>query len=112
MTRRRRGCGLSGASRRCRWTVAQSFQIVFAAKKIHTDSPVPSPDVVESEPADRFRVVTLEALVRMKLAAFRDRDRTHLRDLIEVGLVDAEWLDRLPSELQPRMRTLLETPGG
>jgi hypothetical protein len=38
-----------------------------------------------------FRLLSLEALVRMKLTAFRDKDRTHLRDLIEVGLVDAGW---------------------
>ncbi len=97
--------GLGGSAR-------DAVHIVFAAEKVHADSPVPSPDVAESEPADRFRVVTLEALVRMKLAAFRDKDRTHLRDLIEVGLVDEEWLVRLPPELRPRLELLLETPEG
>ena len=27
----------------------------------------------------------------MKLTSFRDKDRTHLRDLISVGLVDESW---------------------
>lgn len=31
----------------------------------------------------------LEALVRMKLTYFRDKDRVHLRDMLRVGLIDA-----------------------
>ena len=65
-----------------------AVHVVFASEKVRSDSPTPSPDVTESEPADQFRLVSLAALVRMKLAAFRDKDRTHLRDLIEVGLLD------------------------
>jgi hypothetical protein len=56
--------------------------------------------------------MTQEALVRMKLTSFRDKDRTHLRDLIEVGLVDASWVSRLPSELGARLRHLLDNPEG
>src|SRR5437667_12862301 len=44
-----------------------------------------------------------EAAVRMKLTSFRDKDRTHLRDLIEVGLIDQSWLARIPLGLQPRL---------
>ena len=69
-----------------------------------------SPDVTDSEPADRFRVVTLDALVRLKLAAFRDKDRTHLRDLLEVGLLDATFLDRLEPALRERLNVLLTHP--
>jgi len=50
--------------------------------------------------------------VRIKLTAFRDKDRTHLCDLIEIGLVDADWLPRLPAILAERLRLLLETPEG
>jgi hypothetical protein len=50
--------------------------------------------------------------VRMKLTAFRDKDRTHLRDLIDVGLVDVTWIERLPSELGARLQILLDTPEG
>ncbi len=57
-----------------------------------------------------FRVLTLEALVRIKLTAFRDKDRVHLRDLIDVGLVDATWLESVPAELRERLRGLLENP--
>ena len=53
-----------------------------------------------------------EALVQMKLTAFRDKDRTHLRDLIDIGLVDRGWCARLPRELSARLQTLLDNPEG
>jgi len=48
----------------------------------------------------------------MKLTAFRDKDRTHLRDMIDVGLIDAATLDRLPAALRPRLAELLANPDG
>jgi hypothetical protein len=48
----------------------------------------------------------------MKLTSFRDNDRVHLRDLIEIGLVDGAWLRVLPKELAPRLQELLDNPGG
>lgn len=89
-----------------------ALHVVFASEKVRPDSPVPAPDVTESEPADEFRLVNLEALIRMKLAAFRDKDRTHLRDLIEVGLLDSSKLAGLPEELRHRLQILLQTPDG
>ena len=89
-----------------------AVHIVFASEKVRPAEPLPNPDVTESEQTDEFSVLALEALVRIKLTAFRDKDRTHLRDLIEVGLVDADWLPRLPSVLAERLRLLLENPEG
>jgi hypothetical protein len=89
-----------------------SVHVVFAAEKVRPDSLAPAPDVSESEAAGTFRLVTLAALVRMKLTAFRDKDRTHLRDLIEVGLVDDSWVSRLPPALAQRLQSLLDTPEG
>lgn len=89
-----------------------AVHVVFASEKIRSDSLVPSPDVSESEQADQFRLITLGALVQMKLTAFRDKDRTHLRDLIEVGLLDSSTRDRLPRELHQRLQLLFETPEG
>jgi hypothetical protein len=89
-----------------------AVHVVFAGEKVRPESPVPSPDVSESEETGAFRLVTLEALVRMKLAAFRDKDRTHLRDLIEVGLINADWCNRLPSPLEARLKELIDNPEG
>lgn len=93
-------------------SIRDSVHVVFAAEKVRPDSPVASPDVAESEPGDQFRLITLEALVRMKLAAFRDRDRTHLRDLIDVGMIGASWLEHLEPELRQRLQLILDTPEG
>ena len=89
-----------------------AVHIVFANEKVRPQELLPNPDVAESEQADLFCVISLEALVRIKLTAFRDKDRTHLRDLIEIGLLDAQWLTRLPGVLADRLRLLLETPEG
>ncbi len=89
-----------------------ALHVVFAGERVRPDNPLASPDVTESEPADQFRLVALDALVRMKLTAFRDKDRTHLRDLIELGLVESSMLDRLPPELRQRLEMLFQTPEG
>ena len=89
-----------------------AVHIVLAGEKVRPEYEIPAPEVSESEAADFFRILSLEALVRMKLTSFRDKDRTHLRDLLEVGLVDASWLQRLPPALRGRLQTLLETPDG
>ena len=89
-----------------------AVHVVFASEKVKEDSPAASPDISESEEGDQFRVVTLEALVRMKLAAFRDKDRTHLRDLIEVGLVDQSFFEKIPPELRSRLQMIFDTPEG
>jgi hypothetical protein len=90
----------------------EAVHIVFANEKVRPQEPLPNPDVSESEDAGLFRVIALDALVRIKLTAFRDKDRTHLRDLMDVDLVDAQWLAKLPPVLADRLRQLLENPEG
>ncbi len=90
----------------------EAVHIVFAAEKVKPDSIAPAQDITESEPAESFRLVTLEALVRMKLTAFLDKDRTHLRDLLEVGLIDGSWCPKLPPLLGARLQGLVDTPEG
>ena len=89
-----------------------AVHIVFASEKVRPDYAAPAPDVCESEETETFRLLSLDALVRMKLTSFRDKDRVHLRDLIGVGLVDADWLNRVPVMLRPRLQELLDNPEG
>jgi hypothetical protein len=90
----------------------EAVHIIFANEKVRAHEPVANPDVTESKPANEFDILSLEALVRIKLTAFRDKDRTHLRDLIDVGLIDQSWPARLPAELGKRLQSLLDTPEG
>ena len=89
-----------------------AVRVIFAGEKVRPDYVLPAPDVNDSEPSEAFRVLRLDALVRMKLTSFRDKDRTHLRDLLDVGLIDASWRTRLPAPLADRLQVLLDTPEG
>ena len=61
---------------------------------------------------DQFQVIALESLLRMKLTAFRDRDKTHVRDMLEIGLIDTTWPARFPPDLAARLQSLIDTPEG
>ena len=87
-----------------------AVHIVFAAEKVRPQYAVSAPDVSEAEQTETFRLLSLDALVRMKLTSFRDKDRMHLRDLIGVELVDDSWLNRLPDALRSRLQELLDNP--
>ena len=89
-----------------------AVHIVFAGEKVRDEYVEPAADVAESVEALGFHVLSLEALVRMKLTSFRDKDRTHLRDLIEVKLVDATWPQQFTVELAARLQELLDDPDG
>jgi hypothetical protein len=89
-----------------------AVHVVFAGEKVRPEYVAPAPDVAEAEISESFRVLQLEALVRMKLTSFRDKDRTHLRDLLEVGLIDQTWCPRLAPELAARLQELIDTPHG
>jgi hypothetical protein len=89
-----------------------AVHVVFAREKVRPDDVTVNPDVAESEPASQFRVIALDALVLMKLNAFRLKDRVHLLDLIAVGLVDQTWTARFPPELAGRLQQLLDNPDG
>ncbi len=89
-----------------------AVHIVFAGEKVRPEELLPNPDVTESVPSDEFRVLELEALVRIKLTAYRDKDRTHIRDLLDVGLIDGKWCWRYPAELAVRLQLLIDTPDG
>jgi hypothetical protein len=89
-----------------------AVHLVFAGERVRPDDALPSPDVTATELAGPFKILSLRALVQTKLTAFRDKDRTHLRDLLEVGLIDASWVQHYPPELAARMQLLVDTPGG
>jgi hypothetical protein len=90
----------------------QVLHLILADESARPDDRCAFPDVTESEPGGEFRVLSLEPLVRMKLTTFRLKDRVHVRDMIDVGLIDASWLGRLPAELAARLQELLDTPDG
>jgi hypothetical protein len=89
-----------------------AVHVIFACEPVATGNVHLAPGVDESEHHETYRVVSLEALVRMKLTAYRRADQVHLADLISVGLIDASWLSRLPPDLAARLKEILDTPNG
>lgn len=89
-----------------------AVHLLFAGEKVRESYPVATADVDECVEADDYAIVSLEALVRMKLNSFRRKDQVHLLDLISLGLVDASWLPRLVPDHASRLEQLLDDPDG
>jgi hypothetical protein len=89
-----------------------AVHVVFAGEKVRPEYALPAPDIAESEQAASYRVLALEALVRMKLTSFRRKDQVHLLDLLDVGLIDATWCQRFPPQLAARLQELVDNPHG
>src|SRR3954451_18085160 len=51
-----------------------AVHLLFAGEQVRVNDLAITPDVTESEKTSELRVVTLQALVRMKLTSFRDKD--------------------------------------
>jgi hypothetical protein len=89
---------------------SEAVHLLFAGEKTRPDHSMPAPEIQTVDDPANFRVITLESLVSMKLLSHRDKDRTHLRDLIGVRLIDASWLTKLPPLLAERLKQILDTP--
>ena len=99
---------LDGAGAKAR----DAVHVIFSGEKVRPEYAAAVPDVAESVTFRSYRVLSLESLVRMKLTSYRDKDRTHLRDMLDVGLIDATWPARYPAELAARLQHLIDTPDG
>jgi hypothetical protein len=84
-----------------------AVHIVWAGEKVRPHEPVPAPTLADRKtlPGGRH-VISVLKLVEMKLTAFRDQDRVHLRDMIDVGLIDESFAKQLPAELAERLHRL------
>jgi hypothetical protein len=86
--------------------------LLFAGEPVKQGDEYVSPTLEESERAPEFQVVSLDSIVRMKLIAWRFKDRVHLLDLIGVGQIDPTWPARFPAPLGARLQELLDNPNG
>ena len=88
--------------------------VFFANEKVREEDFEPTADVSESVIGEdaKYRCLSLDALVRMKLTSFRNKDAMHLRDLADVGLIDETWPARYPAVLADRLQHVLDTPDG
>jgi hypothetical protein len=81
--------------------------LVWAGEKVRPSYPEPAPRVDESEiDPEGFRVLSLPALVRMKLTSFRQIDQVHIADMLAVGLIDDAVRAALSAELKNRLEAI------
>jgi hypothetical protein len=88
-----------------------AVHILYAGEMVKPGDLAPSVDIADSERGADFQVLTLEALVRMKLISYRRKDQVHLEDMIGVGLIDETWPTRFAPELGARLQHILDTLG-
>lgn len=89
-----------------------AVHVLFAGVKVKATDSEPVPQIDKVSIIQNFRTIPLEGLVKLKLISFRDKDRTHLRDMISIGMIDETWLEKLPTELAERLKILLDDPEG
>ena len=87
-----------------------SAHVLLAGQKVRSVYESPTQDVMDSERDEEFQIVSLQALIEMKLNSFRDKDRTHLRDSLKIGLIDETWLARFSPTLAARLQELIDDP--
>ncbi len=89
---------------------SEAVHLLFAGEKTRPDHLLPAPTIQTVENPGNYRVITLESLMEMKLMSNRDKDRTHVRDMIGVGLIDASWIAKFSPELASRLKQIFDTP--
>ena len=83
--------------------VRDDVHLILSGEKVSPESLEPSPDVQEIDDSHSdFRLLDLDALVRMLLIHDRRIDRVHLRDMMEIGMLDESWLQSVPSKRSPK----------
>lgn len=92
--------------------VRDAVHVVFAGERVRQDYPEAVPQIDDCTRIRDMATLPLEDLVRMKLTSYRLKDRVHLLDMLEVGLVDATWPGRFDAPLRDRLQQLVDDPDG
>jgi hypothetical protein len=87
----------------------EGVHLIWAGEKVRAEHLLPAPLLDDrQELSANMAVLGLLPLIRMKLQSGRNRDLTHMEDMIEVGLIDRSILSQLPSELAKVLEPLLK----
>jgi hypothetical protein len=87
----------------------RGVHILFTGEKLrpHYAHATPTLDETQNDIA-AYPVVSLQALVEMKLQAFRLLDQTHVVDMKSVGLITGDLVAKLPPDLRERLDQIPE----
>jgi len=70
------------------------------------------PGLDRTELINGLPVIGLDRLVSFQLSRWLLDDQVDLRDLIDISLIDQNWIDKVSPELASRLSELLEDPDG
>jgi len=89
-----------------------AVHLLFSGEKVRPNQATPNPPIQPEKKSllgeDVF-IIPVADLVRMKLSAYRDKDRVHIRSMDAAGLITAAAEGALPAELQSRLQHIRET---
>jgi len=80
-----------------------AVHFVFAGEKVRPNDVAPIPEITQPDRFGQICVVPLGQLLHMKLTSNRLKDMTHVRDMLNVGLITPEMEAALPSVLLGRL---------
>ncbi len=89
-----------------------AVHLLFSEEKVRPSQPAPNPAIAPEHRQIHGRevsVIPVLDLVRMKLSAYRDKDRVHVRSLDSAGLITPQVETALSAELRSRLRRIRET---
>mgnify|MGYP006969344448 FL=1 len=92
---------------------SRGVQLLFSGERVKPSDPYPAPEVVKGlRSPEGVDAIELGRLLVLKLNAFRDIDRVHIRDMMHVGLIDQTWIEKIPERLRARLQEILDDPDG
>lgn len=89
-----------------------AVRLLFSGEKVRPNQVTANPPIQPEKKSllgTEVFVIPVADLVLMKLSAFRDKDRVHIRSMDAAGLITAEVERALPVELQERLQHVRET---
>jgi hypothetical protein len=89
-----------------------AVHLIFSGEKVRSNQATPNPPIAPEKKrilGEEVLVVPVADLLRMKLSAFRDKDRVHVRSMDAAGLITTGIEKKLPAELRVRLQQVRET---
>lgn len=89
-----------------------AVHLIFSGEKTGPNQATPNPPIHPERRAIHGRevfVIPVVDLARMKLSAYHDQDRVHVRSMDAAGLITPAVEQALPAELQSRLQHVRET---
>jgi hypothetical protein len=89
-----------------------AVHLIFSGERVRPNQATPNPPIAPEKKrvlGEEVMVIPVVDLLRMKLSAFRDKDRVHVRSMDAAGLITTGLEEKLPVELRARLQHVRDT---